>query len=951
MNPDTPNKKDIRRFYDLLGHKDQTEIRLIPPIKQEWVSTEKEFLSVCERYNGKKNVYAGLNERKLNGSKTEDVISLETIILDIDPIRKPQDKDEEKLKDLNKHNATNSEIEKTRKDVEKISAWYVKQGFKSPCIAFSGNGFYVISKIPHIDLSDENRDTIQKGLELFCKEIQDKFNNENTHIDSTFDLARIYKVIGTQALKKETPERPNRYSHFITENDPEPDQALCEYILSLREPEKEISQTADKGIELKDFEFCCKFDDTLRELYDGDISGYKSRSEAEEGLVFKLVYYGFSDSQIRQIMSGSKIGRWNEKPKKTQDKDIQKAFENVTDRFDWNESKQEPITLSYSTGHLPYFSDLMTALALFGKDYVLIGKLLWYQLVSVNIPIEYKPLCLGSVETDLRLHGVYVLNAGHGKQNIKTLIQRVLGNVGLIVSTPVSYHQEQLIGKILKRREKDQKIGEEITKIIQNKGYLADDYLFIDEGYLFFTSTETKYEQARSYIATALDPYPNNIVYKKAVDDLREQGEVLNYAPHIVMGVALQPERIPEHIISRGLLRRYLVVWVQCNEDDKKRAFKERLEERDTETTRNNFSEYLKSIQENDFTQNKQRKVVFSKEAVTRIQELHTELLTVGGSINTKCSNFAEIVEFTAEDYLIKLSSILAIGRGHYTIETEDVELAYCDLFEFFWSCLNYVNCIVQGNFDYGKSWMGAGEKEIECLEYLNDNEAISFETSNISITDFLECVQDVYSCEIRTAQRRKNHFFKRGWIDLKKGQHDSKVWLNFTPELRKKLNRFDFSQSEYVRIVTKNKEICSKKLDMSDRSDTSEREKEIPEMSEVSEVTSAYTKNYTKNTPEMSEVSEVTPPQNQKNLSEKTKKLYSLCENIMDSSGLIGKQRIISEATKHLKFPRKLTDKEKEREIRKLILTLEKEKLLTKTRDGLYEMKKKQKVLEEKIE
>lgn len=55
-------------------------------------------------------------------------------------------------------------------------------------------------------------------------------------------------------------------------------------------------------------------DADLKKLFEGDISGFQSRSEAEQSLVGKLVSRGFDKEAIFRIMANSKTDKWNEKP-------------------------------------------------------------------------------------------------------------------------------------------------------------------------------------------------------------------------------------------------------------------------------------------------------------------------------------------------------------------------------------------------------------------------------------------------------------------------------------------------------------------------------------------------------------------------------------------------------------------------------------------------------------
>src|SRR3989344_242288 len=79
------NTEAVKIFYDLLGHKKQTEIRAmelskdfkISKVKGHYfVSSQEDFIKKIQGLNEKYNVYAGLNERIDRGTEAKDVISV-----------------------------------------------------------------------------------------------------------------------------------------------------------------------------------------------------------------------------------------------------------------------------------------------------------------------------------------------------------------------------------------------------------------------------------------------------------------------------------------------------------------------------------------------------------------------------------------------------------------------------------------------------------------------------------------------------------------------------------------------------------------------------------------------------------------------------------------------------------------------------------------------------------
>lgn len=224
------NEKNIREMYKFLAHESQTEIRLISPVKGAlkpiFVSNEEEFVRTCEKYNEEYNVYAGINERRTNGTETKDVISVKTIVIDIDAKRQGTN---------SKEAATKEELKKAEEVADKIIADCITQGFKPPTKIMSGNGYHLMFAIPKMEITDATRDLVETQIKAFIDMLKSKYETEDAGIDQIGDLARIIKVCGTLSIKgQNTEERPHRLSHSCTEFVRNEDIALWEDILSIK---------------------------------------------------------------------------------------------------------------------------------------------------------------------------------------------------------------------------------------------------------------------------------------------------------------------------------------------------------------------------------------------------------------------------------------------------------------------------------------------------------------------------------------------------------------------------------------------------------------------------------------------------------------------------------------------------------------------------------------------
>jgi len=328
------NPEDAENFFKFLAHEKFTEIRIISlteGIKGDFfVDNLADFLRICEKHNGQANVYVGVNERAEKQGKAEYVSKFCIIPIDIDPIR-PKG-----------HASTDFELNLARQKMEQIKNWLKEEFDCVPFISMSGNGYHLYIKIPSISVDEFNRDAVQEKLKIFVHEIQSKFNGEQVHIDSTFDLPRVMKCPGTLSVKGDnTPERPWRMCEIIEAND-KPCARVRDHLAKTKvESAKAEFEFGTKTKE--DFDALLQKDDKLKDLYEGRWKehGFPSRSEAEQSLLTKLIFYGFSEGSIHAIMSQSKIGKWHEKTDAYHRMSINKAVEFVKEHKQPYEGKTE----------------------------------------------------------------------------------------------------------------------------------------------------------------------------------------------------------------------------------------------------------------------------------------------------------------------------------------------------------------------------------------------------------------------------------------------------------------------------------------------------------------------------------------------------------------------------------------------------------------------------------
>ncbi len=318
------NEGHVRFTYRLLNHHRESEIRLIDPHgrppKSVFVRNEEEFVKACREAEGRYNIYVGVNERKLGGTKAEDVVSVNVIPLDIDPVR-PKNQA-----------STEAEVALAVETGRKVQAQLKALGLDSK-LAMSSNGAQVWIKVA-IRRGLRNAEV---GIKEFQRGIVAEFEDERVRIDNVGDLPRVIKVIGTLSIKGDnTPERPWRTSEWL---DPLAIPAVnkeFEAKLLTFDP-KDAKPIQVKAAPLDEGELAGileRIGPKGRDLFDGRWQQYHypSRSEAEMALCTLLALKGVEPSKTSSVMAEATIGKWNEEREGYRELTLGKAYVWVEER-------------------------------------------------------------------------------------------------------------------------------------------------------------------------------------------------------------------------------------------------------------------------------------------------------------------------------------------------------------------------------------------------------------------------------------------------------------------------------------------------------------------------------------------------------------------------------------------------------------------------------------------
>ena len=184
------NKDDATKYYDLLNHSYETELRLYNnkgrvPAKKMFVTGKSDFISkIEENLENNLNISAGINERESQKSGDDDVRFFGTVLIDFDA-----------------HDESES-IDAVEKQANDLMLRFSNLDIKSS-LAKSGRGYHILIPFKPVEITNENRDEWKNKIKTLRKHFVEKFGVDS----STFNLSRVSRVIGTYNIEAGTVSR------------------------------------------------------------------------------------------------------------------------------------------------------------------------------------------------------------------------------------------------------------------------------------------------------------------------------------------------------------------------------------------------------------------------------------------------------------------------------------------------------------------------------------------------------------------------------------------------------------------------------------------------------------------------------------------------------------------------------------------------------------------------
>ena len=239
------NEDDAIKYFDLLNHQYETELRLYNnkgrvSAKQFFVTGKKAFISkIKKNLNANLNISAGINEREAQKSSDEGVRFFGTVFIDFDA------------------HGENESIEEVEKQSHDLMMRFFKLGIKAS-LASSGRGYHVLVPFKRVEITDTNRKEWKNKLKILKTHFVDKFGVDS----STFNLSRISRVIGTYNIEAGKVARWIEYNGY---NDNFEFLDLINELYKNRETIDKVTKAVKSGVIDDDLEAnrSCRFFDEM----------------------------------------------------------------------------------------------------------------------------------------------------------------------------------------------------------------------------------------------------------------------------------------------------------------------------------------------------------------------------------------------------------------------------------------------------------------------------------------------------------------------------------------------------------------------------------------------------------------------------------------------------------------------------------------------------------------
>lgn len=268
--------------YDILGHeeiKDEkyTEIRIISKGTSFFCKSKEEFIRIAKEHC-KSDAYCGINARRCNRGRADDVSYITCLVIDIDPVR-------------GKGIASTPEQHKEALDVGRR----IHTDFEGTIVVSSGSGCHVYFPISPVRVT--NVLELTKSLSAWMDAIRRNYETSTLKIDAIHDIPRVIRLWGSYNTKSSrvcapVTEIPTGRLSYAFQQTPKVEEKSKIVLTELEDRFERLRKSS------KRLDFLCS---------GPAIPG--SRSEADYEFIAILHRAGFTEAQINELACKCLAGR------------------------------------------------------------------------------------------------------------------------------------------------------------------------------------------------------------------------------------------------------------------------------------------------------------------------------------------------------------------------------------------------------------------------------------------------------------------------------------------------------------------------------------------------------------------------------------------------------------------------------------------------------------------
>jgi hypothetical protein len=494
----------------------------------------------------------------------------------------------------------------------------------------------------------------------------------------------------------------------------------------------------------------------------------KTRSGKEFGIVCKLIKDGKKKEEVFEEMQV--YAKWSTAHQQYREHTYNAALETVKSE----QVKTQPAKIEEDVPSLPFvdfsefnqffenththlhaFNLIDKELGLIGEEYYAIKKYICYDTESQRQTTIAFPV--GKDYFDNRIHNIICAGSGRGKSAIKHISKMATSQAEISAART---NIEQLVGKVRKIKKGEWK---------EDKSIFGEKKLLVDEGQCLLCEEDKGAAALMHEFRIAMDIFGFNQLEKKQVDT-----NWLRYCPETRVSFFIHDVIFPPVFFDVGTYRRFFAFELKPQKVNENAAIQNLYIENVSEQ----IKEYITTPAYEVFS------LQFDKKTIDAIVKAIKVWNRFGlQHDNQRIRAIQKMLFFSVKQYFFRIVGILSIQKAEKIVSETTAELACFDCIQFLLKTFEvYAN---KSRIVLSRDvWKTSDQKEAMLFEWLHYNNALSMEKSNLSISEVQDKIGDFFGVNERQARSIFQKLRKDGYIDAKKGKHESKAWLGFEPSL-----------------------------------------------------------------------------------------------------------------------------------------------------------------------